>query len=58
MRDDNSQSEQDKAFEAYKQAKMRVDHTLDRSDAELAKQAWWRFLHIFEARTAADLPNK
>lgn len=57
MADDNSQSEQDEAFEAYKRAKIRTDETLDRADAELAKQAWWRFLHIFESRTAAG-PTK
>lgn len=43
--------EQHDAFEAYKIAKQKVDETLSFEDARTARDAWWKFLHLFEANT-------
>jgi hypothetical protein len=50
-----SLQEQEEAFEAYKQAKLKADETLSFADARDAGKAWVRFLRIFEAVTAEPI---
>lgn len=47
--------DQEDAFEVYKQAKQRMDDDLTFDNAKAAREAWWRFLHIFEDITAEPL---
>ena len=36
------------AFEIYKEAKAKLDMTMDFEDAMAAKRAYWRFLHVLD----------
>ncbi len=55
MSDRPTEQEQHDAFEAYKQAKQKVDETLSFDDARTARDAWWKFLTLFQANTTEPL---
>ena len=52
MSDPPTLEAQQEAFEDYKSAKLKLDETLTFEDAKAAREAWWKFLHVFEANTA------